>query len=133
MPSGTRPMQLCSGSKFVPRTRGSTSSRNWLIRSCARRSVARISIVPSPPPLLDCSVEFFTNDRVVNRIEPIAFFCLFCELGIATRPNVPIQPSAPGFVPLMLARELFARDDDIPQHGSFFDLVGWIHSVINPT
>src|SRR5262245_20918042 len=83
MPLGTRPTQLCSGSKFAPRTRGSTSNRNWLIRSCAQRSVARISIVPSPPPLLDCSVEFCTNDRVVNRIEPIALFCLFRELDIA--------------------------------------------------
>src|SRR5262245_29460795 len=83
MPSGTRRTQLCSGSKFAPRTRGSTSNRNWLFRSCARRSVARISIVPSPPPLLDCSVEFFINERVANRIELIALFCLFRQLHIA--------------------------------------------------
>src|SRR5215510_11990369 len=119
MPLETCPTQLCSGSKFAPRTRGSTSNRNWLIRSCARRSVARISIVPSPPPLLDCSVEFCTNDRVVNRIEPIAFLLSLSRAAHSSRPNVPIQPSAPGFVPLMLGRELFARDDDIPQHGSF--------------
>src|SRR5262249_43544952 len=83
MPLGTCPTQLCSGSKFAPRTRGSTSNRNWMIPSFALRSVARISIVPSPPPLLDSSVEFVTNDRVVNRIELIAFFCLFRELHIA--------------------------------------------------
>src|SRR5262249_46479893 len=83
MPLGTRPTQLCSGSKFAPRTRGSKSNRNWLIRSCARRSVARTSIVPSPPPLLDRSVEFCTNDRVVNRIEPIAPDTRAVHLGMS--------------------------------------------------
>src|SRR5262245_59200522 len=122
MPLGTRPTQLCSGSKFAPRTRGSTSNQNWLIRSCARRSVARISIVPSPPPLLDSSVEFFTNDRVLHRIEPIRFLLFVSRAGHNSRPNVPIQPSAPGFVPLMLGRELFARDDNIPSARVIFDL-----------
>src|SRR5262249_39069517 len=36
--------------------------------------------------------------------------------GHSSRPNVPIQLSAAGFVPSMLGRELFARDGDIPQH-----------------
>src|SRR5262249_11532125 len=86
MPSGTRPMQLCCGSKFAPRTRESTSNQHWLILSCAQRSVARMSIVPSSPPFLDCSADFCLYGTVAwvpNRIEPIVFFCLFRQLDIA--------------------------------------------------
>src|SRR5262249_62107772 len=44
--------------------------------------------------------------------------------GHSSRPNVPIQLLAAGFVPSMLGRELFARDGDIPQHGSFLTSSG---------
>src|SRR5215471_15078971 len=107
MPSGVHPMQPCSRSRFAPRTRESTSNQNWLIPSSAQSFSARIPVVPSSPPLLDCSDDFHlqgADDRTIEGIKLLARLSLFRQTNVTLGQIFPIRLLVQDFLPCELGR-----------------------------